>query len=62
MGSVLVMLVPLALHAAEPEDIIKYRQNMMKAIGGTPARPGQSYKARLITRTSSPIMPAPCRR
>ena len=34
MGSVLMMLVPLALHAAEPEDIIKYRQNMMKAIGG----------------------------
>jgi cytochrome c556 len=32
--SVLTMLAPLALHAAEPEDIIKYRQNMMKAIGG----------------------------
>jgi cytochrome c556 len=31
---VLVLLVPLALHAAEPEDIIKYRQNMMRAIGG----------------------------
>lgn len=34
MSSVLMILVPLALHAAEPEDIIKYRQNMMKAIGG----------------------------
>jgi len=34
MGSVLMMLAPLALRAAEPEDIIKYRQNMMKAIGG----------------------------
>lgn len=34
MGSMLVMLVPFALRAAEPEDIIKYRQNMMKAIGG----------------------------
>src|SRR4030065_50392 len=34
MGSMLMMLAPLALHAAEPEDIIKYRQNMMKAIGG----------------------------
>lgn len=34
MTSVLMILAPLALHAAEPEDIIKYRQNMMKAIGG----------------------------
>jgi cytochrome c556 len=34
MGSMLIMLAPLTLHAAEPEDIIKYRQNMMKAIGG----------------------------
>jgi cytochrome c556 len=33
MGSVLMMLAPLTLRAAEPEDIIKYRQNMMKAIG-----------------------------
>jgi cytochrome c556 len=32
--SVVTMLAPLALRAAEPEDIIKYRQNMMKAIGG----------------------------
>ena len=30
----IMILVPLALHAAEPEDIIKYRQNMMKAIAG----------------------------
>jgi cytochrome c556 len=34
MGSVLMMLTSVALHAAEPEDIIKYRQNMMKAIAG----------------------------
>ena len=33
-GSVLIMLTPLALSAAEPEDIIKYRQNVMKAVGG----------------------------
>lgn len=36
-GSMLVMLAPLAplaLSAAEPEDIIKYRQNVMKAVGG----------------------------
>ena len=36
----LMILVPLALHAAEPEDIIKYRQNMMKAIGGHTAAAG----------------------
>jgi len=34
MGSVLMMLAAVTLHAAEPEDIINYRQNMMKAIGG----------------------------
>ena len=34
MGSVLMMLTSVAPRAAEPEDIIKYRQNMMKAIGG----------------------------
>ena len=33
LGSMLVLL-PLALHAAEPENIIKYRKNVMKAIGG----------------------------
>jgi len=26
--------MPITLHAAEPEDIIKYRKNIMKAIGG----------------------------
>lgn len=40
MGSVLTMLVPMLLHAAEPEDIIKYRQNMMKAIGAHAAAAG----------------------
>jgi cytochrome c556 len=34
MGSMLAMLAPLALSAAEPENIIKYRQNVMKAVGG----------------------------
>jgi cytochrome c556 len=34
LGFVLVLLAPMALQAAEPEDIIKYRQNMMKAVGG----------------------------
>jgi cytochrome c556 len=40
LGSVLAVLAPLALHAAEPEDIIKYRQNVMKAIGGHTAAAG----------------------
>ena len=38
--SVLVMVIPMVLHAAEPEDIIKYRKNMMKAIGGHTAAAG----------------------
>jgi cytochrome c556 len=33
MSFVLVMLIPIVLRAAEPEDIIKYRQNVMKANG-----------------------------
>jgi cytochrome c556 len=32
-GFMLSLLVPVALRAAEPEDIIKYRQNVMKANG-----------------------------
>jgi cytochrome c556 len=33
LGFVLVMLIPIVLRAAEPQDIIKYRQNVMKANG-----------------------------
>jgi cytochrome c556 len=33
-GMMLAALTPLGLGAAEPEDVIKYRKNMMKAIGG----------------------------
>ncbi len=33
VGFVLVMLAPIMLRAAEPQDIIKYRQNVMKANG-----------------------------
>lgn len=33
-GMMLAALVPPGLSAAEPEDIIKYRKNMMQAIGG----------------------------
>ncbi|MHB8696793.1 MAG: c-type cytochrome [Sulfuricaulis sp.] len=53
IGSIVVLLMPLA-HAAEPQDIIKYRQNMMKAIGGHTAAAGAivqgkvDYKNQLV--------------
>ncbi|MHB8533994.1 MAG: c-type cytochrome [Sulfuricaulis sp.] len=40
MGFALVMLAPIVSQAAEPQDIIKYRQNMMKAIGAHTAAAG----------------------
>ena len=52
-GLLLTMLAPLALSAAEPEDIIKYRKNVMKAIGGHTSAAGAivqgkvDYKAHL---------------
>ena len=58
-GSILVMLAPLALHAAEPEDIIKYRQNVMKAIGGHTSAAGAivqgkvDYKSDLLEHARS---------
>ncbi|MCR4300279.1 MAG: cytochrome c [Sulfuricaulis sp.] len=33
-GMMLAALAPSGLSAAEPEDVIKYRKNMMQAIGG----------------------------
>lgn len=39
-SSLLAMLAPALLHAAEPEDVIKYRRNMMKAIGAHMAAAG----------------------
>lgn len=33
-GTLLALLAPSVVSAAEPEDIIKYRQNIMKAVGG----------------------------
>lgn len=33
-GMMLATLAPLGLSAAEPENVIKYRKNVMKAIGG----------------------------
>ncbi len=58
-GSMLVMLAPLALSAAEPEDIIKYRQNVMKAIGGHTSAAGAivqgkvDYKSDLLEHSRS---------
>ena len=52
-GLLLTMLAPLALSAAEPEDIIKYRKNVMKAVGGHTSAAGAivqgkvDYKAHL---------------
>ncbi|MDH3513598.1 MAG: cytochrome c, partial [Gammaproteobacteria bacterium] len=52
-GLMLIGLAPLALNAAEPEDIIKYRKNMMKAVGGHTSAAGAivqgkvDYKAHL---------------
>ena len=40
IGAVLAILAPVLLRAAEPEDIIKYRKNMMKAIGAHMAAAG----------------------
>lgn len=40
MATLLATLTPVLLHAAEPEDIIKYRKNMMKAIGAHMAAAG----------------------
>ena len=47
LGLVLVLLAPLALKAAEPEDIIKYRQNIMKAIGGHTAAAGSIVQGKV---------------
>ena len=52
-GLLLTVLAPLALSAAEPEDIIKYRRNVMKSIGGHTSAAGAivqgkvDYKAHL---------------
>lgn len=51
-SSVLAMLAPLALSAAEPEDIIKYRQNVMKAIGGHTAAAGAIVQGKVDYKSS----------
>jgi cytochrome c556 len=58
-GSTLILLAPLALSAAEPEDIIKYRQSVMKAIGGHASAAGAivqgkvDYKSDLLEHARS---------
>lgn len=47
LGFVLVLLAPMALRAAEPEDIIKYRQNIMKAVGGHTAAAGSIIQGKV---------------
>ncbi|HYA39535.1 MAG TPA: cytochrome c [Candidatus Methylomirabilis sp.] len=59
IGTVLAILTPVLLHAAEPEDIIKYRKNMMKAIGAHMAAAGAiiqgkvDYKSQLSEHTNA---------
>jgi len=50
-GMLLAMLAPLALSAAEPEDIIKYRQNMMKSIGGHTSAAGAIVQGKVDYKT-----------
>lgn len=58
-ASLLAMLAPPALHAAEPEDVIKYRQNVMKAVGGHTSAAGAivqgkvEYKSDLLEHARS---------
>ncbi len=49
--SMLAMLAPLALSAAEPEDIIKYRKNVMKAVGGHTSAAGAIVQGKVDYKT-----------
>ncbi len=51
MGLILAVLTPPALSAAEPEDIIKYRKNMMKAIGGHTSAAGAIVQGKVDYKT-----------
>lgn len=53
VGSMLALLIPMA-HAAEPEDIIKYRQNMMHAIGGHTAAAGAIVQGKVDYKNQLP--------
>lgn len=55
VGSILALLLPMALHAAEPDDIIKYRQNMMKAIGGHTAAAGAIVHGKVDYKNQLPM-------
>lgn len=50
-GLLLTMLAPLVLNAAEPEDIIKYRKNVMKAIGGHTSAAGAIVQGKVDYKT-----------
>jgi cytochrome c556 len=50
----MALLIPMTLHAAEPEDIIKYRQNMMRAIGGHTAAAGAVVQGKVDYKNQLP--------
>ena len=50
-GMLLSLLAPLALSAAEPEDVIKYRRSMMKAIGGHTSAAGAIVQGKVDYKT-----------
>lgn len=51
MGLMLFGLAPLALNAAEPEDVIKYRKNVMKAVGGHTSAAGAIVQGKVDYKT-----------
>ena len=54
VGTLLATLTPVLLHAAEPEDIIKYRKNTMKAIGAHMAAAGAIIQGKVDYRSQLP--------
>ncbi|MGE5241450.1 MAG: c-type cytochrome [Bacteroidota bacterium] len=53
-GTLLAALTPVLLHAAEPEDIIKYRKNTMKAIGAHMAAAGAIIQGKVDYKSQLP--------
>ncbi len=50
-GTLLALLAPSMVSAAEPEDVIKYRKNMMKAIGGHASAAGAIVQGKVDYKT-----------
>ncbi len=50
-GMMLAALAPLGSSAAEPEDVIKYRKNMMQAIGGHASAAGAIVQGKVDYKT-----------